>query len=369
MAEPWKCDLLRNGSFVNDNPFTTASPVCRKLLQRKNKYIQVHLFRFKWIAFILFIFLALHNSRKNTSANMQEEYIRRINNVLTYIDGNLDSELSLQAIADIAFYSPFHLHRLFKAITNETLNAYITRKRVERAAIFLVHNKELGITEIGRKTGFKNDSTFSRTFKKIYNQSPTEFRKTNLNNFSKIGKADSKNGKESFITQEYVCNINHLKNWIKMNANIEIKETPKMHLAYITQIGVDGIENAFQKIIRWAIPRQLLSREGVYVSRVFHDSFKLTDADKVRMSIGILSNEAIAADAEVSLTELEKGKNIIGHFEIEPAAFETAWNSLFIWMNEHGYKKDDRYPFEIYHNDFHEHPEKKCIVDLCIPIV
>jgi len=37
-------------------------------------------------------------------------------------------------------------------------------------------------------------------------------------------------------------------------------------------------------------------------------------------------------------------------------------------MNENGYSKADNIPFEIYHNNFNEHPEKKCIVDMYIPI-
>jgi AraC family transcriptional regulator len=299
---------------------------------------------------------------------MQEEYIKRINKVLTFIDENLDAELSLQTISNIAFYSPFHLHRLFKAITNETLNSYITRKRIERTAMMLIRNKEFSISEIADKYGFKNDSTFSRTFKKIYGQSPTEFRKKNLNNFSKISKVNSNNGKETFITQEYLCNIINHKNWIKMNAKIEIKHMPKKNLAYVTQIGVNGIDNAFQQIIKWATPKELLSKSETYVCRVFHDSFKVTDADKVRMSIGILTNQELAAESEIGLTTIEKGKNIVGHFIIEPKEFEKSWDSLFIWMNENGYKKADRFPFEIYHNNFNEHPEKKCMVDLIIPI-
>jgi AraC family transcriptional regulator len=299
---------------------------------------------------------------------MQEEYIKRINNVLTYIDEHLDTELSLHTISTIAHYSPFHLHRLFKAITNETLNTYITRKRIESAAIMLVHNKKLSIAEISNKYGFINDSTFSRTFKKIYGQSPSEFRKSNLDNFSKISKVNSNNGKEGFITEEYLCNINHLKNWIKMNAKIEIKEMPKMNLAYVTQIGVDGIDDAFQRIIKWATPKELLAKSNTHVCRVFHDSFKVTDTDKVRMSIGIITAHEITVEGEVGLTTIDKGKNIIGRFVIEPKEFEKSWESLFIWMNENGYKKADRYPFEIYHNNFNDHPEKKCIVDLCIPI-
>ena len=196
---------------------------------------------------------------------MQEEYINRINKVLSFIDHNLDAELSLQTISNIAFYSPFHLHRLFKAITNETLNSYIVRKRIERTAMMLIHNKESSIAEIANKYGFKNDSTFSRTFKKIYGQSPTEFRKSNQGNFSKISKVNSNNGKKSFITEEYLCNIINLKHWINMNAKIEINEMPKMNLAYVTQIGVNGIEDAFQRILKWATPKELLTKNNTHV--------------------------------------------------------------------------------------------------------
>ncbi len=299
---------------------------------------------------------------------MQEEYIRRINTVLTYIEENLHAELSLQTISNIAFYSPFHVHRLFKAITNETLNAYITRKRIEQTALLLVHHKEYSIGAIADKYGFQNDATFSRTFKKIYGQSPSAFRKSNLNNFSKIGKANSKIGQNNFISEEYLCNIISLKNWIKMNAKIEIKEMPVMNLAYVTQIGMDGLENAFYKIVKWATPKNLLSMPNTNICRLFHDSFRITDADKVRMSIGIRTDQHVAVDGEVGFTKIEQGKNIVGHFIIEPKEFEQSWSSLFIWMNENGYKKADRYPYEIYYNNVNEHPEKKCIVDLIIPI-
>ena len=66
---------------------------------------------------------------------MKEDYIKRINNVLLFIDQHLDQELNLETIAKIGNYSPFHLHRIFKAITNETINEYITRKRIEKNSL------------------------------------------------------------------------------------------------------------------------------------------------------------------------------------------------------------------------------------------
>jgi AraC family transcriptional regulator len=38
------------------------------------------------------------------------------------------------------------------------------------------------------------------------------------------------------------------------------------------------------------------------------------------------------------------------------------------WLPDSGYQPDDRPCYELYHNDPKEHPENKCIVDICIPV-
>lgn len=112
----------------------------------------------------------------NHESNIQIDYQIRINRVFEYIENNLDADLSLASIADIAFFSPFHFHRVFKAITGETLNEYITRRRIEKAALELLR-KNISVSEIFLKYGFTDNSSFTRTFKKFYGVSPTEFRK------------------------------------------------------------------------------------------------------------------------------------------------------------------------------------------------
>ncbi len=301
-----------------------------------------------------------------TNKEILADYKNRINRVFEFIDQNLESDLSLNTVSEIAFFSPFHFHRIFKFVTEETLNEYVKRRRIEKSASELLH-KNITTTEIAHKYGFSDNSSYSRAFKKYFGVSPTEFKNQNPNRFSKIRQLKSKNGQEYPGYEKYICVINNLKNWIKMNAKIEIKEMPKMDLAYVSSIGPQNLENAYGKLMQWATPKGLMNDHTKMIT-VYHDSFKVTEANKVRMSASILLDKPMEISGEIGLTTIEAGKFIVGSFEIGLNEFEKSWTGLFVWMNENGYKKADGEPFEIYYNNFNEHPERKAIVDFCIPI-
>lgn len=297
---------------------------------------------------------------------VQADYKVRINRVFKFIDENLSSDLSLNTISKIAFYSPFHFHRVFKFITNETLNEYVSRRRIENSALDLLH-KNISTAEISYKYGFGDNSSFSRAFKKFYGISPAAFKKQNPYRLSKIRQLESKNGQGYPDPEKYICLINNLKKWMNMNAKIEVKEMPQMDLAYVSSIGTQYLESAFAKLIQWATPQGLMNERTKLVT-IYHDSFKVTTANKVRMSASILLAKPVAPTGEIGFTSILRGKCIVGSYEIELNEFEKSWTGLFLWMNENGYKKTDRNPFEIYHNNFNEHPERKAIVDFCIPV-
>ncbi|MDA6070882.1 AraC family transcriptional regulator [Flavobacterium sp. AC] len=301
-----------------------------------------------------------------TDKEIQADYKNRINQVFEFIDKNLESDLSLNAVSEIAFFSSFHFHRVFKFVTEQTLHEYVKRRRIEKSASDLLH-KNITATEIAHKYGFSDNSSYSKAFKKYFGVSPTEFKNQNPNRFSKIRQLKSKNGQEYPDYKKYICVINNLKNWIKMNAKIEIKEMSKIDLAYVSSIGPHNLENAYGKLMQWATPKGLMNDQTKMIT-VYHDSFKVTEADKVRMSASILLDKAVKTNGEIGLTTIEAGKFIVGSFEIGLNEFEKSWTGLFVWMNENGYKKADREPFEIYYNNFNEHTEGKAIVDFCIPV-
>ncbi len=76
----------------------------------------------------------------SSNAQINDEYKSRINNVIDYIESNLKSEMTLDKLADVANFSSFHFHRIFKTIIGETLNQFIQRIRIEKAAALLINN-------------------------------------------------------------------------------------------------------------------------------------------------------------------------------------------------------------------------------------
>jgi len=102
-----------------------------------------------------------------------KEYIGRINLSIEYINNNLDKELNLAIVSRVALYSPFYFHRLFSAITNETLNVFINRKRIEKSASILMKDKTISISKTASKFGFSSNASFTKAFKKYYGINPT----------------------------------------------------------------------------------------------------------------------------------------------------------------------------------------------------
>jgi len=298
-----------------------------------------------------------------------EDYKKRIIKTIWYIENNLDTDLSLEKIAEVAAYSPFHFHRIFKLITGETLQQYILRKKTEKSAFYLAVHKHLDIKEIYLELGFANHSVFNKTFKKYYRMSPSEFRKSAPASFHKIVHVPSKNGQIDTVFSPYICNVENLLNWTKMNLKIEVKELPEMNLAAVMSLGLSNVEPSYNVLLDWAVKKRLFPGENIKMISVYHDSFKVTPPEKVRIHACMLLEEKLKEqEGQIFSETIEAGKFIVGSGEVTLNDFEQCWVSLFLWMNEHHYSMRKTFPFEIYHSNFKEHPEGKMIVDFCIPV-
>ena len=107
----------------------------------------------------------------------RSEYVARINRVMDYIESHLAEELSLDVLAKIACFSSFHFHRIFAAMTGETLNHFVRRLRIEKAASQLLANPGKSVTEVALDCGFSGSSVFARVFKESFGMSALEWQR------------------------------------------------------------------------------------------------------------------------------------------------------------------------------------------------
>lgn len=131
----------------------------------------------------LFVKLGYHHIHKqdlfpNVSLSKQKEYVRKFNQLLTYIDQHYMEELDLDHLSESVGFSKYHFLRLFKQYMGTTLGDYVTIRRI-KASEKLLCNLDLSIAEVASQSGFSSISTFNRIFKQYKKCSPTEYRQHN----------------------------------------------------------------------------------------------------------------------------------------------------------------------------------------------
>lgn len=101
---------------------------------------------------------------------------QKILKILEYIHQNLTSSLSVDELARTFYLSKYHMMRTFKQETGYTITSYINEKRLLLAREML--RQGLPITQICYDCGFSNYSAFLRAYKKLFEEAPTAFRKS-----------------------------------------------------------------------------------------------------------------------------------------------------------------------------------------------
>ncbi|MGH6928376.1 MAG: helix-turn-helix domain-containing protein, partial [Dongiaceae bacterium] len=104
------------------------------------------------------------------------DYSRRIERVVAHIGSHLDEPLDLDRLAAVACFSPYHFHRIYRAMTGETAADTLRRLRLHHGAAELVQGAA-PIAAIARQAGYGSVAAFTRAFTAGYGIAPSAYRR------------------------------------------------------------------------------------------------------------------------------------------------------------------------------------------------
>lgn len=100
---------------------------------------------------------------------------RAVERVITNISQNLSEPFTLDEMAKIAYFSPFHFNRIFHDVTGLPPSQFFYAMRLQEAKRLLLMTK-MSVTDICFEVGYNSLGTFTRRFTDLVGLSPTELR-------------------------------------------------------------------------------------------------------------------------------------------------------------------------------------------------
>jgi AraC family transcriptional regulator len=235
-------------------------------------------------------------------AGTEEDYKARVLRVLVYIQEHLDEAISLDQLAAIAHFSPYHFHRIFRGLVGESVMGHVRRLRLERAAHRLT-SSDAGVTRVALDAGYETHEAFTRAFTAMFDVPPSQFREERRSwrgqttpsgvHFAPSGRADEY---QPIPRPEIPLDVRI--------AELDARVAFMRHLGPYGEVG-----KTWGRLFAWAGARGLNLR-AAHVLGVVYDDPEVTPTDKVRYDACLTVNADQAPEGEVGI------QTLIGEFAV-----------------------------------------------------
>lgn len=229
-----------------------------------------------------------------------DDYKQRMLRVLLYIQRHLDEETSLEELARIAAFSPFHFHRIFRGMLGESVKEHIRRLRLERAAMRLKHSTT-PITAIAFEAGYESHEAFTRAFKSMQGRTPSEFRSRN-GSYPPLTASSRVHFRSSGELRDF-----EPKTPGGETMDVKIKQLEPMRVAFVRHIGpYDQCGSAWEKLCAHLGKKGMLGPDTAYIG-LCHDDPDVTPHDKIRYDACCTVTEEFEPMGDVGVTVIDGG--------------------------------------------------------------
>ncbi len=290
---------------------------------------------------------------------MTPENILRISKVMKHLESYPDEPLNVESISKIACYSPYHFHRTFTENTDISIGVYRRLIKMRHASYQLAFRDKLSITSIAYDAGYENLESFSRAFKKVFNQSPSHFR--NDPNWEIWHETFSPltNVKDKFMPLD------------QSDYKVEITNFPETKIAELIHNGDPStIMASVQKFIQWR-KAEKLSPKTSETYNILYDDPLLTAPKDYRFGIAASTPKDIDKNtSRITNNTIPAGRCAkLRHIGRDDNIGESCSYLFEHWLSKSGEKLRDFPMFFHRVTLFPEVPENEMITDIYLPII
>lgn len=282
-----------------------------------------------------------HDSAFMVRIMADDAYARRVHRVMDHVRRNLADDLSLEELAKVAFFSPHHFHRVFKAHAGETLAAFTRRARLERAVYLMKASPERALSSVAMDAGFSSPSDFSRAFRRQFGKPPTAWdRKSRLDDSD----VEARSVEQRIAAQS------------APDFEVAVRERPTCRMLYARArkpFVTDSVQRAFGRLVEW-LDTQGVGWRTLPLLGLSWDNYETTPLEQVRFDIGFAVGSELVAPDSLGVHDFPGMLSAEVHCNGPLSHVAHAWDHLYeTWLPGSRYEPDDYPAFK----RFRTHPD------------
>ncbi len=269
-----------------------------------------------------------------------ERYEARIARVVEHVERHPAEPVNLDGLAAIACLSPYHFHRLFRAMTGEPVRRFVERIRLERAIRLAREGKPW--KSIAGECGFASPTSFARAFKRVFGTAPSMF---DIESWWAV-RGDRRRAEE--LSHFFL----RAPEPLDPDFVVDLRERPAARLAVARVWGgyldPDKLVAAYRRLKQWA-DETGIETSGGRLAGASRDDPDLTPLSRCRYDFMVELPPDVVPPSRFSVVERAAGMWAIARVQGDLAAVDRSWAMLFkSWLPASGLDLRDAPAEEVY---------------------
>jgi AraC family transcriptional regulator len=284
----------------------------------------------------------------NERTTTRSDYAMRLERVFRWLADRLDDTLDFMRLAEVACMSPYHFHRMYRAMQGETPNETVRRLRLHRAAVELITG-ELPVPRVARRAGYGSQEAFTRAFKAAYGVPPGHYR-------------------ASFVPPPTIKTKEDAMDTTMVH-QVTIRETPAIRVAALAHRGdYFAIGSTFERLAAMAAAQGLFGPTTRSFG-IYYDDPASEVKDTLRADACMTVPDGWTPSGELRALEIRGGRYAVTLHVGPYAELERHYTWLFgTWLVESGEETADAPCVEEYLNDARTVPPSALRTEIWLPL-